>query len=109
MRARLRLLGAGGGSDVVLVIGSPVTVAGAALAFEGRVNVRVLEVTGGAVRQLGSGYVTGGGDVMRSFSGTVSFARLGGGTGWVIAFERSAANGAVTKATAVEVAFRSSS
>jgi hypothetical protein len=45
------------------------------------VNVRVLEVTGGAVRQLGSGYVTGGGDVMRSFSGTVSFARLGGGTG----------------------------
>lgn len=87
------------------VITSPVTVAGAALAFEGTVSVRVVQVTGGVTQQLGSGQVIGGGDVMRPFTGTVSFRRPGTGSGWVIACERSALNGAVTKATAVRVAF----
>ncbi|GAA0808159.1 Gmad2 immunoglobulin-like domain-containing protein [Spirilliplanes yamanashiensis] len=87
------------------VVTSPVVVAGAALAFEGTVSVRVVQATGTGVRQLGAGQVTGGGDVMRPFTGTVSFAPPGAGLGWVIAFERSAADGAVTKATSVRVGF----
>jgi hypothetical protein len=55
--------------------------------------------------RLGEGHVTAGGDVMRPFSGQVTFARPGGDTGWVIVMERSARNGDVVKATVVRVAF----
>jgi hypothetical protein len=91
--------------DDLAVVTSPLTVSGAALTFEGNVALRVVRVSGSSVRQLGSGYATGGGDEMRSFSGTVSFTQPGTGTGWMIAFERSAADGTVSKATAVRVAF----
>ena len=87
------------------VVTSPVTVAGAALTFEGAVALRVVEVTGTSVRGLGTGQAIAGGDVMRPFSGTVSFTKPGADTGWVIAFERSARDGTITKATTVRVAF----
>ncbi|WP_127507775.1 Gmad2 immunoglobulin-like domain-containing protein [Actinoplanes solisilvae] len=86
------------------VVTSPLQLSGSALAFEGNVAVRVLQTSGG-VRQLGSGTVTGGGDVMRPFSGSVEFRRPSADLGWVIFVEHSAINGAVTKATAVRVAF----
>jgi hypothetical protein len=87
------------------VVTSPLTVSGAALTFEGNVALRVVRVSGSSVRQLGSGYATGGGDEMRPFSTTVAFTPPGTGTGWLIAFERSAADGTVSKATAGRVAF----
>ncbi|MCM4084415.1 Gmad2 immunoglobulin-like domain-containing protein [Paractinoplanes hotanensis] len=92
-------------SDLAVVT-SPTRISGSALAFEGAIAVRVLQASGGTVQQLGSGSVLGGGDVMRPFSGSVEFRRPNAGFGWVIAFERSAVNGAVVKATAVRVAFR---
>jgi hypothetical protein len=66
--------------------------------------VRVVQPTGMTVQRLGAGTVTGG-DVMRPFSGTVSFAEPTADIGWVIAFEHSAIDGAITRATAVRVAF----
>jgi hypothetical protein len=86
------------------VVTSPVQLSGSALAFEGNVVVRVLQTSGG-VRKLGSGTVMGGGDVMRPFSGSVEFERSTADLGWVVFVERSAVDGAVTKATAVRVAF----
>jgi hypothetical protein len=85
-------------------VASPLRVAGTALAFEGGVNVKVTEDRYGLDRLLGSGFVTGGGDVMRPFSGQVSYLRPGGRTGSVIFYELSAANGVdVVKATTVRV------
>lgn len=86
------------------VVTSPLTIKGSALAFEGTVNVRVLQVGNGAVRQLGAGHVTGGGDVMRPFTGQISFATPSTDVGWVLATELSAYNGSITKVTAVRVA-----
>jgi hypothetical protein len=91
-------------SDLQIVT-SPVTVSGAALAFEGAVAVRVVQVTGTTAQRLGAGTVTGGGDVMRPFSGTVSFAKPSLDAGWLIAFERSAIDGTIIKATTVRIAF----
>ncbi|MFI7547871.1 Gmad2 immunoglobulin-like domain-containing protein [Actinoplanes sp. NPDC049599] len=92
-------------SDLAVVT-SPLTISGRALAFEGTVNVRVVQIRNGAVRRLGSGYVTGGGDVLRPFTGEIAFATPSTDTGWVLASELSAYNGAVTKVTAVRVAFK---
>jgi hypothetical protein len=91
--------------SALAVVTSPLTISGRALAFEGNVNVRVLQVRDGAVRQLGAGHVTAGGDVMRPFTGEIAFAAPSVDIGWVLASELSAYNGAVTKATAVRVAF----
>jgi hypothetical protein len=91
-------------SDLAVVT-SPLTISGRALAFEGNVNVRVVQVRNGTVRQLGTGHVTGGGDVMRPFTGQIAFAAPSVDIGWVLASELSAYNGAVTKVTAVRVAF----
>lgn len=87
------------------VVTSPLTISGSALAFEGTVNVRVVQVRNGAVRQLGAGHVTGGGDVMRPFTGQIGFATPSTDLGWVLATELSAHNGSITKVTAVRVAF----
>ncbi|MFI1991474.1 Gmad2 immunoglobulin-like domain-containing protein [Actinoplanes sp. NPDC020271] len=87
------------------VIHSPMTISGSALAFEGNVAVRVVEIRTGATHGLGEGHVVGGGDVMRSFTGEITFAAPSAETGWVLAFERSARDGHITKATVVRVAF----
>lgn len=91
-------------SDLAVVT-SPMTISGEALAFEGAVNVRVVQVRNGVVRLLGTGRVTGGGDVMRPFTGQITYATPSTDIGWVLATELSAKNGAITKVTAVRVAF----
>jgi hypothetical protein len=87
------------------VVASPLTVRGMALAFEGNVQVRVLRVTGTAVTTLGSGNVTGGGDVPRAFSGAIRFTAGTARSGWIVFLERSARDGSVLRATAVQVRF----
>lgn len=52
-------------------ITSPAAVTGTALAFEGHVAVEVRQ--DGAREPIGTGFVTGGGDVARPFSGEVTF------------------------------------
>jgi hypothetical protein len=95
------------------VISSPVTLSGRAQAFEGTVTVRVVQGGGpasssgssSAVRELGRGFVTGGGDVPRPFHGAIGFAAATDRDGWVLLFEESAASGQVFRATAVPVRF----
>lgn len=103
----------GVGTDTITVdvptrlqsISSPVTVSGRALAYEGHVGVRVLQVVDTTVTELGRGYVTGGGDVARPFSGQIAFQRPSAAPGWVVFDERSAVNGEVLRATVVQVVF----
>ncbi len=86
-------------------IASPVRVAGRALAFEGTVQVRVTQDRYGKDILLGSGIVTGGGDVPRPFQGQISFRPPTGTTGSIIFAELSAANGEVSRATVIRVRF----
>jgi Immunoglobulin-like domain of bacterial spore germination len=86
-------------------IASPVRVAGRARAFEGTVQVRVTEDRYGKDTQLGSGVVTGGGDVLRPFAGRIAFRYPVGSTGSILFAERSAANGDVLGATVIRVRF----
>lgn len=82
---------------------SPMSVTGRALAYEGTVTIRVEEPGGGKMVVLGEGYVTGGGDVVRPFRGSVGFAPPSSTIGWVVFVELSPADGTVTKATVVPV------
>ena len=86
-------------------IASPVHLTGRALAFEGTVQVRVTQDRSGRDILLGSGFVTGGGDVPRPFDGWISFRPPAGTTGSIILAEESAANGDVLKATVIRVRF----
>jgi hypothetical protein len=88
-------------------ITSPVRVAGRALAFEGTVQVRITEDRYGRDILLGSGSVTGGGDMLRPFAGQIGFRYPVGGTGSILFAERSAANGDVLAATVIRVRFAS--
>lgn len=83
-------------------IASPVQVAGLARAFEGVVNVEVREA--GKPTALGSGVVTGGGDAMKPFSGTIAFEAAGATNGALVFYTRSARDGSVWSATAFPVA-----
>ncbi|HET8659564.1 MAG TPA: Gmad2 immunoglobulin-like domain-containing protein, partial [Micromonosporaceae bacterium] len=84
---------------------TPLAVAGRAQAWEGHVTLRVLQDNGLAVRKLGEGYGTGGGDQMRPFSAQVPFSRPTTSTGWLVATELSAHNGEVVKAAVVPLVF----
>lgn len=84
-------------------IGSPVTVSGSALAFEGMVVVEVRE--DGAREPLGTGYVTGGGDEMRPFSGQVSFSPASADYGAMVFLSHNAENGQVWEAAVYRVRF----
>lgn len=86
-------------------IASPVRVSGRAHAFEGHVTVRVLADRDGQPVKVGQGFVTGGGDQPRPFSGEIAFSQPVGGTGWVLFTEESAANGEVIRATSVRITF----
>jgi hypothetical protein len=83
------------------VISSPVTVRGSALAFEGTVVVQVRE--DGRREPLGEGFVTGGGDVMRPFEGTVDFAPPSQERGALVLLTESAEDGQVWEAAVVRV------
>lgn len=84
-------------------VASPLTVTGRALAFEGNVSVEVRQ--DGSTGALGSGYVTGGGDVMRPFSGQIEFSTPTAEHGAVVFLTHSAENGQVWSASTVRVQF----
>ncbi|MFI9811887.1 Gmad2 immunoglobulin-like domain-containing protein [Saccharothrix variisporea] len=84
---------------------SPLRVTGAAHTFEGHVTVRVLSEHGGKTTEVGTGFVTGGGDEQRPFSGDITFTAPNGGAGWVVFAEPSAADGQILHATTVRVVF----
>jgi Immunoglobulin-like domain of bacterial spore germination len=80
-------------------IACPLRLTGTALAFEGTVNVTIRD---DQRSEVGSGFVTGGGDVARPFDGTVdcSLESAGSGYGTVILTEASAEDGSVVKVVA---------
>lgn len=84
-------------------ISSPVPLRGRAHAFEGTVQVEVRE--DGQLGAIGESFVTGGGDELRPFQGTVEFRSPGAPRGAVVFLTRSAENGQVWEAAAVRVAF----
>ena len=84
-------------------ITSPVTLTGSALAFEGTVNVEVRQ--DGARSPIGTGFVTGGGDVMRPFSGEIAFSTPSAERGALVLLSLSAENGQVWEAATLRVAF----
>lgn len=86
-------------------IASPVRVAGRALAFEGNVQVEVRQ--DGSLGPIGAGFVTGGGDAMRDFTGLIPFETPSAPYGALVLFTQSAENGQVWEAAAFRVALRS--
>jgi Immunoglobulin-like domain of bacterial spore germination len=84
-------------------ISSPVTVSGNALAFEGTVNVEVRQ--DGARQPIGTGFVTGGGDVLRPFSGEIDYSTPTAQYGAVVFLTRSEEDGRVWEAAVLRVSF----
>jgi Immunoglobulin-like domain of bacterial spore germination len=82
---------------------SPVTLTGRALAFEGSVEVEVRE--DGAPEPIGTGVVTGGGDVERPFEGQVEFSAPTADRGALVLLTRSADDGRVWQAAVSRVQF----
>ena len=74
-------------------ITSPVRLTGQARAFEGTVNVQIREDGMLAGQSLGKGFVTGGGDVKRPYSGDIAFRSPTKPAGAVVYTELSAADG----------------
>lgn len=88
------------------VIASPVRLTGQAHAFEGTVHVEVREDGMLAGQALGEGFVTGGGDMLRPYSGTVSFRSPTKPAGAVVHTEMSAADGqSILQVAVVKVRF----
>ena len=87
-------------------VSSPVRLGGRARAFEGNVTVEVREDGMAAGQSLGKGFVTGGGDALRPFTGSVPFRAPSKPGGAVVLYELSAADGqSVLRATVVRVQF----
>jgi spore germination protein GerM len=87
-------------------ITSPVRLTGQARAFEGTVNVQIREDGMLAGQSLGKGFVTGGGDVKRAYSGDVAFRSPTKPAGAVVYTELSAADGQnIMQAAVVKVRF----
>jgi len=84
-------------------ISSPVSVSGNALAFEGTVNVEIRQ--DGTDQLLGTGVVTGGGDILRPFSGEIEFTHPTAAYGAVVFLTRSEEDGRVWEAAVVRVSF----
>jgi len=85
---------------------SPVRLAGQAHAFEGTVNVEVREDGMLAGQSLGKGFVTGGGDMLRPFTGDVTFRAPSKPAGALVFTEISAADGqGILRAAVVRVTF----
>ena len=87
-------------------ITSPVRLTGQAHAFEGTVNVEVREDGMLAGRSLGKGFVTGGGDMKRPYSGDITFRSPSKPAGAIVYTEISAADGQnILQAAVVRVRF----
>jgi Immunoglobulin-like domain of bacterial spore germination len=84
-------------------ITSSVVVSGSALAWEGAVGVEVRQ--DGSTAPLGSGVVTGGGDVSRPFSGEIAFSSPTAAHGAVVFLTHSAEDGRVREAAVMRVGF----
>lgn len=84
-------------------IASPVSVTGSALAWEGNVNGEIRQ--DGTRAPLGTGVFTGGGDVMRPFSGSISYSAPRQPYGALVLVTHSAEDGRVWQATVLRVAF----
>lgn len=84
-------------------ITSPVTVRGAALAFEGNVGVEVR--ADGRPRPVGTGTVTAGGDEVRPFEGRITFTSPGEGHGSLLLLTHSGEDGRVWQAATLRVRF----
>jgi hypothetical protein len=84
-------------------ISSPVAVTGDALAFEGTVSVEIRQ--DGTRVPVGTGVVTGGGDVPRPFSGEVELSTPTEPYGAVVFLTRSEQDGRVWEAAVVRVSF----
>ena len=86
--------------------GSPVRVTGQAHAFEGNVTVQVRQDGMLAGQSLGRGFVTGGGDQLRPFTGDVSFQAPTRPAGAIVFTEVGAADGqSILRAAVVRVRF----
>ena len=87
-------------------ITSPVRLTGQAHAFEGNVNVQIREDGMLAGQSLGKGFVTGGGDQRRPYSGDVAFRAPTKPGGAIVYTELSAADGQnIMQAAVVKVRF----
>ena len=84
-------------------VGSPVRITGRAHTFEGNVEVSVRDDTDG--EELGHGYVTGGGDMMRPFEGAIAFRSPATKYGTLVLLSTSAKDGSVWEAAALRIAF----
>ena len=84
------------------VVASPVVLAGRAWAFEGHVSVRIVE--DGFLTPLATGFVTGGGDTLRPFTGSFPLGTVHAAHGAVVLTTESARDGRVRTATVVRVA-----
>lgn len=94
------------GPKALEVVKSPVRLTGHARAFEGNVNVQIREDGMLAGQSLGTGFVTGGGDVKRPYSGDITFRAPSKPGGAVVYIERSAADGiGIRQAAVVKVRF----
>ena len=87
-------------------ITSPVRLTGQAHAFEGTVNVQIREDGMLAGQSLGKGFVTGGGDMKRPYSGDITFRAPTKPGGAILYTELSAADGQnIMQVAAVKVRF----
>ncbi|MGQ0483189.1 MAG: Gmad2 immunoglobulin-like domain-containing protein [Pseudonocardia sp.] len=82
-------------------VASPLELTGAALAFEGHVTVRLLQ--DGDATPLVTGFVTGGGDEQRPFTGRFSFPAPTSEYGSVVLTTESAADGRIWSASVLRV------
>ena len=84
-------------------ITSPVTLKGTAMAYEGTVQTQVREDD--SSKPLGEGYVTGRGDAMGPFSGSLAFTTATSKYGAVVLYTVSAKDGSVVEASVIRVQF----
>ena len=84
-------------------ITTPVTLKGTAMAYEGTVQTQVREDDN--TKPLGEGYVTGRGDAMGPFSGTLAFTRAASKYGAVVLYTISPKDGSVVAASVIRVQF----
>jgi hypothetical protein len=86
------------------LLSSPVRLRGASSAFEGTVSTQVRQ--DGAIKPLGSGFVTGGSGIeLGSFDGTLAFSRPTAASGAVVLSTISSETGRVSEVTVVRVRF----
>lgn len=87
-------------------ISSPVRLTGEAHAFEGNVSVQIREDGMLAGQSLGKGFVTGGGDMKRPYSGDIAFRAPTKPGGAILYTELSAADGQnLVQVAAIKVRF----